>query len=82
MNKEEITSFLKKYPMSILLAIIALNLFSISSSLRTSAELDRNKTTCVKMYTGVISSEQAAKKLGIPLKKFEIQSCNYFVGGI
>ncbi len=40
--------FLKKYPMSILLAIIALNLFSIARSLTTSAKLDYKKLTCLE----------------------------------
>ena len=39
-------NFLKKYPMSILLAIIALNLFSIAGSLKTSAKLDYQKLIC------------------------------------
>ena len=41
--KEKIIPFIKKYPMSILLAIIALNLFSIAGSLKTSAKLDSIK---------------------------------------
>ena len=41
-------NFIKKYPMSILLAIIALNLFSIARSLRTEAEINRDKLICIK----------------------------------
>ena len=41
--KNKILPFIKKYPMSILLAIIAINFFSIASSLRTEAYLNREK---------------------------------------
>ena len=37
--KNKVLPFIKKYPMSILLAIIAINSFSIASSLRTEAYL-------------------------------------------
>jgi len=48
--------------MSILLGIIALNLFSIAGSLRTSAKLDQQKLICLEkdLYT----EEQLEKKLG------------------
>ena len=36
--------------MSILLAIIAINLFSIAGSLRTSAKLDYKKLVCLEAY--------------------------------
>ena len=39
--KNKVLPFIKKYPMSILLAIIAINLFSIASSLRIEAYLNR-----------------------------------------
>ena len=52
MNKDSIISFLKKYPMSILLAIIALNLFSIAGSLNTEAKLNRMKLDCAKWKLG------------------------------
>ena len=62
-------NFLKKYPMSILLAIIALNLFSIAGSLKSEAELNEMKIICLQkdFYT----AEQLEKKLG----KY-IYSCN------
>ena len=44
--------FLKKYPMSILLGIIALNLFSIAGSLRTEAKLNQMKLDCAKWKLG------------------------------
>ena len=40
--------FLKKYPMSILLAIIALNLFSIADTLKKNGKLDVHKSICVR----------------------------------
>mgnify|MGYP001316744878 CR=1 FL=1 len=39
-------NFLKKYPMSILLAIIALNLFSIAGSLRETAKRNQIELLC------------------------------------
>ena len=39
MNKDSIFSFLKKYPMSILLAIIAINLFSIAGTLKDNGKI-------------------------------------------
>ena len=45
-------NFLKKYPMSILLAIIAINLFSIAGSLNTEAKLNRMKLDCAKWKGG------------------------------
>jgi len=44
--KNKILPFTKKYPMSILLAIIALNLFSIAGSLKTEAEINKQRLTC------------------------------------
>ena len=39
-------NFLKKYPMSILLSIIALNLFSIAGSLKESAKRNQIELLC------------------------------------
>ena len=50
--KEKILTFIKKYPMSILLAFIALNLFSIAGSLNTEAKLNRIKLDCAKWKLG------------------------------
>ena len=68
--KEKILNFIKKYPMSILLAIIALNLFSIAGSLKTSAKLDQQKLICLEkgLYTG----DQLEKKLG----RYFYSKCN------
>ena len=63
--KEKIVPFIKKYPMSILLAIIALNLFSIGGSLKTEAELNRQKLACLEFYSRKIDGEEFVKKLKI-----------------
>ena len=57
--------FVKKYPMSILLAIIAINLFSIASSLRTEAYLNREKNLCIKYLKHQIDRDTLIKKLRI-----------------
>ena len=66
--KEKIVPFIKKYPMSILLAIIALNLFSIGGSLKTEAELNRQKLTCLEFYSRKIDDEEFKKRLKINSK--------------
>ena len=60
--KKKILPFIKKYPMSILLAIIALNLSLIAGSLRTTAKLDKKKLICLNTdeYTG----KQLSRKVG------------------
>jgi len=70
--KEKILPFIKKYPMSILLAIIALNLFSIAGSLKTEAELNRQKLLCAKMSGFYNKEEQRAEEFAEELKdKFD-----------
>ena len=56
--------------MSILLAIIALNLMSIAVSLKTSAKLDQQKLICLEedLYT----EKQLKKKLG----RYFYSKCN------
>ena len=71
---DKIIPFLKKYPMSILLALIAINLFSIAGSLRTSAKLNKMIIACVKWQTDLISTDKAAKEIGISKKDMD----NYF----
>ena len=66
--KNKVISFIKKYPMSILLAIIALNLFSIGGSLKTEAELNRQKLTCLEFYSRKIDDEEFKKRLKINSK--------------
>ena len=57
MNKDSIFSFLKKYPMSILLAIIAINLFSIAGTLKENSKILKEngksliyKEACARYY--------------------------------
>ena len=50
MNKDSIFSFLKKYPMSILLAIIAINLFSIAGTLKENGKTLMYKEACARYY--------------------------------
>ena len=56
--KEKILPFIKKYPMSILLAIIALNLFSIAGSLRENASSLREnaKRNKIELLCSVVNS--------------------------
>ncbi len=56
-------NFLKKYPMSILLAIIAINLFSIARSLNTEAKLNQIKIDCAKYKGG--QTVDFSKKYGV-----------------
>ena len=72
---DKILPFLKKYPMSILLALIAINLFSIAGSLRTSAKLDKMIITCVKWQQDIISVDKAAKMIGISRKDMDDYFC-------
>ena len=57
MNKDSIYSFLKKNPMSILLAIIAINLFSIAGTLKENGKILKEngkslmyKEACARYY--------------------------------
>ena len=54
--------------MSILLAIIALNLFSIAGSLRTESELNSHKLTCIQWHLNQIDSNEAWTKLKASVK--------------
>ena len=63
--KNKVIPFVKKYPMSILLAIIAINLFSIASSLRTEAYLNREKNLCIKYLKHQIDRDILIKRLKI-----------------
>ena len=63
--KNKVIPFVKKYPMSILLAIIAINLFSIASSLRTEGYLNMEKNLCIKYLKHQIERDTLIKKLRI-----------------
>ena len=63
--KNKVIPLIKKYPMSILLAIIAINLFSIADSLRTEAYLNREKNLCIKYLKHQINRNILIKRLKI-----------------
>ncbi len=48
--KNKIINFFKKYPMTIILAIIAINLFSIAGSLKENAKLAYLKEVCARYF--------------------------------
>ena len=66
MNKQAVLDFIKKYPLSILLAIIAINLYSIGGSLSTEKELNKQKMICIKYKKGSIDLVNLDKKLNMP----------------
>ncbi len=55
--------FIKKYPMSILLAIIALNLFSIAGSLKETSKYHADLRNCAKYL--LTQDEKYSKKIGM-----------------
>ena len=73
MNKQTILEFIKKDPMSILLAIIAINLYSIGGSLNTEKEFYKQKLICIKYRKGSIPSYDLDSKLNMrKIKKREL----------
>ena len=65
----KIISFLKKYPMSILLAIIAINLFSISNTLKENGKLERDKQLCARQLAFSRADQWNEDRYGDTLKK-------------
>ena len=74
--QNKVIPFVKKYPMSILLAIIAINLFSIAGSLRTEAYLYREKNLCIKYLKHQIDRDILIKKLKIVKQANPSSVCN------
>ena len=74
--KKKILTFIKKYPMRILLAIIALNLMSIAGSLKTSAKLDQKKLYCLEGYK--YEKEGLEKKIGVNYENQCARLFNYY----
>ena len=74
--KNKVIPFVKKYPMSILLAIIAINLFSIAGSLRTEAYLNREKNLCIKYLKHQIDRDILIKRLKIVKQGNPSSLCN------
>ena len=74
--KNKFIPFIKKYPMSILLAIIAINLFSIAGSLRTEAYINREKNLCIKYLKHQIDRDILIKRLKIFKQTNPSSLCN------
>ena len=74
MNKQIFIDFIKKYPMSILLAIIAINLYSIGDSLKTEKDFYRLKLTCIKYKQGHIDPIKLQDKINMAKKRKIITS--------
>ena len=74
--RNKVFTFVKKYPMSILLAIIAINLFSIAGSLRTEAYLNREKNLCIKYLKHQINRDLLIKRLKIVKQANPSSLCN------
>ena len=75
--RNKITNFFKKYLITILLAIIAINLFSIAGSLKENAKLSYYREVCARYFAFYSSGtdEQAnsieiitAKKVKVPVE--------------
>ena len=75
--KNKILSFIKKYPISILLGIIVINLMTISAHLRVNAKLALYKEACSRYFAFYAygTDQQAeknelktAKKLKVPVE--------------
>ncbi len=75
--KIKIINFFKKYPMTFLLAIIAINLFSIAGSLKENAKLAYYREVCARYFAFYSSGSDkqaesneiiTAKKVKVPVK--------------
>ena len=74
--RNKVFPFIKKYPMSILLSIIVINLFSIAGSLRTEAYLNREKNLCIKYLKHQINRDILIKRLKIVKQANPSSLCN------
>ena len=72
--KNKTLSFIKKYPISILLGIIAINLVSISVNLRDNSKLSYYKEACSRYFAFYAygTDQQAKKNEQITAKKLNI----------
>ena len=73
--KNKILNFFKKYPMTIILAIIAINLFSIAGSLKENAKLAYLREVCARYFAfySYGTDEQAESNEIIADEKVEVQ---------
>ena len=72
--KNKIINFFKKYPMTILLGIIAINLFSIAGSLKENAKLSYFREVCARYFAfySYGSDDQAESNEIITAKKVKV----------
>ena len=74
--KNKTLSFIKKYPISILLGIIVINLISISGHLRINSKLALYKEACSRYFAFYAygTDQQAKKNEQITAKKLKIEA--------
>ena len=74
--KNKSLSFIKKYPISILLGIIVINLMTISSNLRVNSKLAFYKETCSRYFAFYAygSDQQAEQNELKTAKKLKIEA--------
>ena len=65
-------NFLKNYPMSILLAIIALNLYSIGQSLKVESKINGQKLECSRMLAYAGNGDVAVNYANILQTKYDL----------
>ena len=72
--KNKIINFFKKYPITILLAIIAINLFSIAGSLKENAKLAYLREVCARYFAfySYGTDEQAERNEIITAEKVKV----------
>ena len=72
--KNKILFFVKKYPLSILLGIIAVNLISISANLKDNSKLAYYKETCSRYFAFYAygTDEEAEENEKITSKKLKV----------
>ena len=72
--KNKTLSFIKKYPLSILLGIIVINLMTISANLRLNSKLAFYKEVCSRYFAFYAygTDQQALKNEHITAKKLRI----------
>ena len=72
--KNKILNFFKKYPMTIILAIIAINLFSIAGSLKENAKLAYLREVCARYFAfySYGTDEQAESNEKITAEKVKV----------
>ena len=72
--KDKTLSFIKKYPISIVLGIVVINLITISEHLRVNSKLALYKETCSRYFAfyAYATDHQAEKNELITAKKLKV----------